>query len=248
MKNQNLPLAMLTSFLAAAAGAMVWGLMYYQGWFVGYIALLSMLGAGACYLRFYYKLDWKFYVWNILVVVVLNLVASIICDLLIISTLNGVTFGQAFSLYQMLLSDSSYRTMYILNIVSNLIFSGLGIGLAVYIFRGKNYARVQIERVDKKKSNYVGGTTVPKEKLQTFNASTIKKAELILNLYVEVFSQFKKDQDKEKLLAGRKEIEEKYINNLSENEKQDIIKYIATISPGTEEETNAINLMKIKLG
>ena len=248
MKNQNLPLAMLTSFLAAAAGAMVWGLMYYQGWFVGYIALLSMLGAGACYLRFYYKLDWKFYVWNILVVVVLNLVASIICDLLIISTLNGVTFGQAFSLYQMLLSDASYRTMYILNIVSNLIFSGFGIGLAVYIFRGKNYARVQIERVDKKKSNYVGGTTVPKEKLQTFNASTIKKAELILNLYVEVFSQFKKDQDKEKLLAGRKEIEEKYVNNLSENEKQDIIKYIATISPGTEEETNAINLMKIKLG
>ena len=43
MKKQNLALAFLTSFLVALVGAVIWGLMYFQGWFVGYIALGCLL-------------------------------------------------------------------------------------------------------------------------------------------------------------------------------------------------------------
>ena len=117
MKKQSLPLAMLTSFLVATAGAVVWGLMYYQGWFVGYISLVSMFATGWCYLKFYYKMDWKFYVWNISIVVILNLISSILCDLFVIMAIYNVTFSSAFSFYQQLLAERAYRTMYILNLL-----------------------------------------------------------------------------------------------------------------------------------
>lgn len=238
MKKQCLPLAMLTSFLAAAAGAVIWGLMYFQGWFVGYIALLSLLASGWCYLKFYYKLDWKFYVWNISVVVILNLVSSILCDVLVMMSLYDVTFGSAFSLYQQLLSDASYRTMYILNLISNLIFSAFGIGLAVYIFRGRNYIQLQVEKSQKHQPSPVAA----QEKI---SASAVSLSEVVLSEYVQLFKQ--KNPSDPEFMKKRQEIEKTYLNDLPENTKSDMIKYIASITPGSPEEENAIKLLMIKL-
>lgn len=245
MKKQNLALAFLTSFLVALAGAVIWGLMYFQGWFAGYIALFSMLACGWCYLKFFYKLDWKFYLWNISIVIILNFVSSVICDLLVIMSFYNVSFSNAFSLYQELLADSTYRTMYIINLISNLIFSAFGIAFAVYVFRGRNYVRTQIE-----KSQYVvDNNSVNQHKSVTtsINALAIKKAEELISEYVEVFEDYKKNGDKDVMLKKRKEIDEKLANDLSEDLKKDIINYVSTITPGSEEEDNAIKLIKIKL-
>ncbi len=238
MKKQNLPLAMLTSFLSATACAVVWGLMYYQGWFVGYISLLSMFASGWCYLKFYYKLDWKFYVWNISVVVILNLLSSILCDLLVMMSIYNVTFGSAFSLYQQLLSDSAYRTMYVLNLVSNLIFSGFGIGFAVYIFRGRHYVNMQIEKTK-------NTSQIKTNKETIISATTVAQAETIIAEYVDLFKQT--NLTSEEFIEKRKQIEKTYLNDLSESQKNDILEYIKNLKAGTVEEENAINLLKIKL-
>ena len=249
MAKQNLALAMLTSFLAAVVGAVVWGLLYYQGWFVGYISLLSMLGAGACYLKFYYKIDWKFYVWNILIIVVLNVVASILSDLIMIMLFNNVSFGDAFGLYKTLFTDDAYKTMYILNMVSNLLFCGFGIAFAVFIFYRKNYARIQIEKSTKRQDN---SQQFEKKQTQVFpieqiNASAIKTGELILSKYVEILKELNETNNKEDFIKKRQEIENNYVNNLPDEIKKDIINYISTISPTSKEEENAIKLLKIKL-
>lgn len=238
MKKQNLPLAMLTSFLCATVGAVIWGLMYYQGWFVGYISLLSMFATGWCYLKFYYKLDWKFYVWNITIVVLLNLVSSILCDLLVMMSIYNVTFGSAFSLYQQLLSDNAYRTMYILNLVSNLIFSAFGIGFAVYIFRGRHYVNMQIEKT----KNFSQHKEKP---VESISATAVSQAEQVIAEYVKLFKQT--NLDSSEFIKKRKQIEKTYLINLSESEKNDMIKYIDNIKTATPEEENAIKLLKIKL-
>ena len=238
MKKQSLPLAMLTSFLVATAGAVVWGLMYYQGWFVGYISLVSMFATGWCYLKFYYKMDWKFYVWNISIVVILNLISSILCDLFVIMAIYNVTFSSAFSFYQQLLADSAYRTMYILNILSNLIFSTFGIGFAVYIFRGRNYVNMQIEKTK-------NSSRVEEKHSEIVSADVISLCETIIAEYVNLFKQT--NLESSNFIEKRKQIEEKYLNNLPESLKNDMMKYIDSIKAGTAEEENALKLLKIKL-
>ncbi len=93
-KKDNLLLALLLSLLVGAVGALIWGIIYMQGWYVSLIAFASAFGMYTVYSKFA-KVNTLTFVWVLLVVIALDTVATYLAIILQVSNIMDMNFADS---------------------------------------------------------------------------------------------------------------------------------------------------------
>lgn len=129
-KKDNLWKALGLSFGVAVLGAIVWGILYSTGWFVGLVAYFTTLGMVKVFNANYSKeCKWK-YIYIFAVIIILNIVASFVSlGMLVVDMLEdeGVEVGLGFVLEFMLENFSLFSEDFIVDMFVGLFCAVFGI-------------------------------------------------------------------------------------------------------------------------
>lgn len=124
-KQKNLLKAIGASLGVALVGAVLWGVLYQFGWFVGIVAYFTSFAMIKLFNKFYdEECKWK-YAYVSAVIIVFNVIASFIGLARYAAKVWNVDFGEAFS--TLLENFSVIATDFIIDMVVGIVFMVLGI-------------------------------------------------------------------------------------------------------------------------
>lgn len=121
--------AIAVSLGIALAGAVVWGLLYTYGWFVGLVAYGASLVMLKMFNKFYSKeCKWK-YAYCLAVIIVFNIIASFLSLVVYCSHELNISFGVAFD--ALIQTMSAYIGDFIVDMIIGCVCAVLGIVSAI---------------------------------------------------------------------------------------------------------------------
>lgn len=142
-KQNNLLKAIGISLLVALVGAVLWGVIYIYGWFVGIIAYFTAILMIKMFNK-YYQTDkkWKyFYVFG--VIIVFNIVASFISLTRYLASYAEIGFGEAFAL--MFENISLYIGDFVIDMIIGCVCAIFGVVTAIRLDIREKQAKEQEE-------------------------------------------------------------------------------------------------------
>ena len=142
-KQNNLLKAIGISLLVALVGAVLWGVIYIYGWFVGIIAYFTAILMIKMFNK-YYQTDkkWKyFYVFG--VIIVFNIVASFISLTRYLASYAEIGFGEAFAL--MFENISLYIGDFVIDMIIGCVCAIFGVVTAIRLDIREKQTREQEE-------------------------------------------------------------------------------------------------------
>jgi len=211
-EKNNLAAALLLSLLICLAGSVVWGLIYYAGYFVAYIAMLVFYVAIWTYSKFN-KASWKAILWLSILIIVLNEVSIYIADVFVVKSTLDCSFSEAITTFNSLFGTTEILSTFVKDSLINVLFTCIGVGLYVYTYFKAVKAKQQ---------------TLPNNK-QTQNQQTNTNQEIKFN-----YTPNQLEQPKVILMEQEETIEERLENDNLENEE-------LTILPQQEEKPKSDN-------
>ncbi len=126
-KRNSLPLALLASFGVCVAWAVVWAIFYEIGIFASIVASFAVFIALIVFDRFY-KINWIFYLWAGVWVILLNILAMLVADSIYIASSLNISFFSAFSvLCDLIGSNTDVLSAFISNCVWTVVFTLCGV-------------------------------------------------------------------------------------------------------------------------
>lgn len=228
-KKQSLALAMITSLLVIIAGAAIWGVLYYYGWFSAWVAFIAVACASLCWQRFY-KTNWAMYVWTAVWSIVLNIVSMLLTIIVALQVELNCSFSIAAELFSAVFSEG--QGDFILDCVLSVVFTGLGM---LCVFLNTRYARKQAaqkqaaEPVTEQNSN-----------------SEANPTEKIADFFVSRFVKMGEIEEAAEREAKLNEFRETYLAKLDAATKEEVVKIIST-KTYTASEVVAVELLKEEL-
>ena len=230
MQNKrNTGVALITSLLIMAAGAVIAGLLYYYNVFSAWVVLIATVAAGACYRAFCLKQGTLYYIWMTILSVGLN-VASI-CLTLIVSYQNkfGVPFDVASKAFNDMVADN--LSSFIINIVFSGVFTAAGI-IIVLMFnkRSQNKASQSTPQVEERASESAQEQPISE---QPVAEEYVKIAEFCLKNFVE----FIHIQDPQLRTVEIDNFRKKYLARFDANIAQNVKAALRKKALSQEEET-----------
>ncbi len=147
---QKLWKAFLFSGLVMLGGAVAWGLCYSMNFFSGWVAVIVSFLAVFVYHKFYKKVDWKMWVWTLVLSCLLNLISLFVTLAITLSTTYDASFGASISaLFLMIAENSDFSTAVVTDVISTLLFTVIGVVVAIGIQnrKFKNEAAVDAARL-----------------------------------------------------------------------------------------------------
>ncbi len=143
-KRDNITLALILSLLVCLLGSVVWGAIYYAGFFAAYIALLEVFVAGIVYSKFK-KLNWFGILWIAVLTILFNEFSMLAVNVLVISNEFGFTISQSTELLIKLMQENQeVSSAFVSDSLSNFLFTFIGIVIySVSYFKGKKTQRTQ---------------------------------------------------------------------------------------------------------
>lgn len=125
----NIWKAIAVSLGVAFAGAVIWGLLYTYGWFVGIVAYVASLLMLKMFNKFYSKeCKWK-YAYVLGVIIVFNIIASFLSLVVYCSHELNISFGVAFE--ALIETMSAYIVDFIIDMIIGCVCAVLGIVSAI---------------------------------------------------------------------------------------------------------------------
>lgn len=159
MKKDSLWKALGLSFGVAVIGAVLWGVLYTAGWFVGLVAYFVSFGMIKVFNKYYSKdCNWK-YVYILASIIVLNIVSSFISLAVYCANVLEISFGVA--LEALVQTFSQYAGEFIMDMVIGCVCAVFGV--------------VTVIQIDKR--NKANETAVAKQQASV-NAQTTKPVEV----------------------------------------------------------------------
>lgn len=173
-KKDRVGLALLFSFLVALAGSVVWGLLYSTGWLVALIGYITAFGCFFVYTRFA-KMSKLTYIWTLVWVIVLNIVATYIA--LIIYTSVKFNLSLAEVINRLFSNFGTITEALMSDIILGIVFSVLGV-VSYYIYYKRNLKAKELEQARKEALNQQYGVTTLEEKDES-RPVEVKDAEIV---------------------------------------------------------------------
>lgn len=124
-ERKNLWFALLLSFLVCAAGSVIWGVIYTQGWLVALVAYVSAFCAFLVYEKVYKEVTKGAFIWVLVWTIVLNTVASFLSTVITVSLTAEVSFGVALDAVMQIFGN--YVGSFLFDMVLGAVFAGLGV-------------------------------------------------------------------------------------------------------------------------
>ena len=168
--------AYLFSGLIMLAGAIIWGVCYGMGFFSSWIACVSAALAALIFIKFHSNVNWKVWLWVIVLTIVLNIIALILSLGITLASSLDVGLGEAFAYFVQAIKSggSEVVTAFILDIVYTIFFSVLGAALGVKLQKSKK-TNDEIAKMNKAyeelKANE-GNNVAPETKGENVNVDT----------------------------------------------------------------------------
>ena len=225
---QSKIIALFTSFLVLAVGAVVSGLLYYYGIFSAWVALFSTVGASAFYLKCCNKKDAIYYLWMLVFAIGLKIAALCLSLIIQYQTTYGVPFDVASAAFGEIVTEN--LNGFIINVVFTVAFCILGIA----IFKLFNKTKKE-KKSDKQEDIEKINTAQP----ETVGDEYIKIADFCLKNYVQ-FLNIQDAKEREKKIG---EFNQKFLAKFTAEIKQKVLMALSQ-KKLSDEQLKAFALLK----
>ena len=204
---QSITIALFLSLGVCILGAIVWGLMYQLGVFSTLISAISAVLALLAYRKFY-KLNWIAYLWVALWSILLNELAMLIVEAIMISSELGIGFSQGFSsICDLIAHNSDARSIIVSNSIWSIAFSLLGVILTILSIRNQEKrARLNQQMLQDSETQSVYSFD------ETFT--------MALSSFKTIIDTYNIDKDKEKFKTSSEKLVNGLLSNLDLLEKE----------------------------
>ncbi len=115
----NLVLALVLSVLVGAVGGVLWGFLYYKGWFVAYVAFIMALAMFWIYAKFR-DVDKLAYIWIMVWTIVICIVSCLVALVMIECHYYECPFGEGI---EWLIENIEYNDSLLGDIIGDLVLS-----------------------------------------------------------------------------------------------------------------------------
>lgn len=204
---QSITIALFLSLGVCILGAIVWGLMYQLGVFSTLISAISAVLALLAYRKFY-KLNWIAYLWVALWSILLNELAMLIVEAIMISSELEIGFSQGFSsICDLIANNSDARSIFVSNSIWSIAFSLLGVILTILSIRNQEKrARLNQQMLQDSETQSVYSFD------ETFT--------MALSSFKTIIDTYNIDKDKEKFKTSSEKLVNGLLSNLDLLEKE----------------------------
>ena len=139
---KNITLAFVLSALIAVVGAVVWGLLYYAGWFASIVSYATVFGMIFVYAK-YHKINAITYVWVLALNIILNVLACFLAIIFAVMAEASCSFVVAVEAFGSAFSEIAGQ--FLGDILLSILFSVLGAVTVIILQkkRGFNFGRKQ---------------------------------------------------------------------------------------------------------
>ena len=204
---QSITIALFLSLGVCILGAIVWGLMYQLGVFSTLISAISAVLALLAYRKFY-KLNWIAYLWVALWSILLNELAMLIVEAIMISSELEIGFSQGFSsICDLIANNSDARSIFVSNSIWSIAFCLLGVILTILSIRNQEKrARLNQQMLQDSETQSVYSFD------ETFT--------MALSSFKTIIDTYNIDKDKEKFKTSSEKLVNGLLSNLDLLEKE----------------------------
>lgn len=163
-------LALLCSFLVCVLGAIVWGILYVEGWFASPVAYFTAFGAFFVYEKFNKEVTKKSFAWVLVWVIVLNAMASFIAMVVAVAIEAEVAIDVALNAILSVIGQIFIR--FVIDIVLGTVFGVLGVVSCYKYLKRKQQTNIaQIQEDIQNNNEVVEGNKEKNENLDTNKCS-----------------------------------------------------------------------------
>lgn len=253
VQKNNIVLALLLSLITTIGGAVLFGLIYYIGYYIYYLTAAEIILACAVFFKFKEPKNWKIILlsilWGFVWSFVFNALAVIICEAIMISKEFTMSFADSYyaliELWKLEPEVTTYMNTRMIQIAAIMFISGLLFG-TMYIVKLSKQIKLNKEQNAKiETSTYY--TQIQEQPTQP-NPNKLKEIYLnMLEACKSTYLIYLKDKNKLSFKENLVNIEQKYIQKLSIEEKNIIKTNLENKLTKTETSVDDKNIAKILL-